>query len=96
MANYLPRTVTKSELAQYWGVSLKKVWSDILTPELLESWGFDYDCIKKKIILNPHLTLRIYDHFDIVDLNEPVADQLIRLREKKKQARANRLADALK
>lgn len=72
------------------------MWSGILTAELLESWGFDCDRIKREIILSPQLTLKIYQHFDIVDLNETVEDQLIRLQEKKKQAVASRLAAALK
>lgn len=96
MANYLPRTVSKSELARYWGVSLKKVWSDILTPELLSSWGYDYEMLRHKQILNPKITLKIYQHFDIVDLNETVEEHLERIRLKEKNTKAERLSAALR
>jgi len=67
---YLPPCVLKEELARYFCVQPDWMWANVLTDELLDSWGYDLADVKRKHRLPFFLTRRIYLHFGITDLHE--------------------------
>lgn len=74
--SYLPPCVLKEELATYFGVTLEWMWSDVITDDLLEDWGYDWSTIKRKHRLPFQLTRKIYLHFWITDLRQPYSVQI--------------------
>lgn len=73
---YLPRCVSKKELAIYFGVSHKWLWANLITEDLINDWGFEIEEVKPRRIFPPDLTLKIYRHFDILDLNLSLYEEL--------------------
>lgn len=73
---YLPRCVSKQELRHYFGVGPTYLREQLLTEDLISGWGFDYNNYKRKRLLGPRLTAKIYKHFDIKDLNSEPADEI--------------------
>lgn len=73
----LPRVVSKYDLTQYFGCSFEYLWKEIITDELLESWGYDYDKVKPRKLLGPDLTFKIYLHFRITDLDRSMSEEVI-------------------
>lgn len=72
----LPRCVTKYDLITYFDCSYRYLWKRIITPDLLEGWGVDVPALKKARRLDPFLTKKLYEHFNIKDLDDTLKDEL--------------------
>ncbi len=72
----LPRCVEKRDLKDYFDVSYKYLWSELLTDELFDEWGYDRDDWKRAKRFPPNVTLLIYSHFNISNLDTTLADEL--------------------
>lgn len=73
---FLPRCLEKHQLVTYLSITTKVLWSSVLTDELLESWGYDWDEIKALRIYDPLLTRRICLHYRITDLNADFSQEI--------------------
>ncbi len=72
----LPRCVHKYDLKTYFGCNYKLLWRNIITPQMLEEWGVDKKDFKTWHILPPDLTLKIYLHFGIIDLDADLSKKI--------------------
>lgn len=61
----LPRTITKGELARYFGVHLTTLRRRFLTREMIEEWGYDYEEYKLCKVMGLQLTAKVFEHFEI-------------------------------
>lgn len=74
----LPRCVHKYQLRDYFDCTYDFLWSRIITDELLLSWGFDLDEIRRVQQFDHRLTFRIYIHFKITDLDADLSAEVQR------------------
>lgn len=72
----LLRCLPKFELANYYGITTKTLWATILTEELLEEWGYDQADIKPLRVYPPNLSRRIYEHYQITDLDADFSEEI--------------------
>lgn len=72
----LPRCVHKYDLKTYFGCNYKLLWRNVITKQLLEGWGIDLEEFKQWHILPPDVTLKIYIHFGITDLDANLSKQV--------------------
>jgi hypothetical protein len=72
----LPRCLPKFELANYFGITTKTLWATILTEELLDSWELDQHDIKPLRVFGPRLSRRIYEHYQITDLDADFSEEI--------------------
>lgn len=82
---YLPRCVPKYDLIQYFGCDYSYLWENIVTEEMVSSWGFDWEEIKRKKRLPPEVTLEIYVHYRITDLYENYSERIAQLIEQREE-----------
>lgn len=74
--SHLPRCVAKHELTTYFGCDYNFLWSRLLPEELLRSWGYDLDEVKRYRRFDTDLTDRIYFHHQITDLNSDYSAEM--------------------
>lgn len=72
----LPRCVSKGQLKEYFGCSYDFMWANLLTDELLMSWNINLEEVKRRRLLGPDLTRRIYVHFKITDLDANFSEEV--------------------
>jgi hypothetical protein len=72
----LPRCLPKFELANYFGITTKTLWANILTDDLLDGWGYSQDDIKPLRVFNPRLSRLICEHFRITDLDADFSEEI--------------------
>ena len=72
----LPRCLPKFELTNYFGIPTKTLWATILTDELLDFWGLDQQEAKPLRVFGPPLSRRIYEHYQITDLDSDFSEEI--------------------
>lgn len=73
---YLPRVAQKFEVATYFGLDTRQLRNRVVTRDLIEEWGFDYESFKRDKSFPVEVTKKIYQHFKIRDLNMTLSEEL--------------------